>query len=340
MNVNCHISGLGVSVPEHTLTNQDLEKIMDTSDEWIVTRTGIKNRHIVQDNENISDYAFLAAVKAMDEAKITPSQITHLLVATCTPETLSPSMSCIIAQKLGLSSYSGLQLISPNSQSLVCFDFNAACSGFVYGLELARAFLALNTDAVILLITAECLSRRMNYQDRTTSVLFGDAAGACIIQAKGNALFHVLDVSIGADGDYKDLIRIGGGTDKKVQVGDSISEDFFLAMQGREVFKQAVRGMEQESLKLLQKNNLGVEDIDLFIAHQANLRIIEAVRERLGLSEEKVFTNLEKYGNTSATSILLAMAEAREQGLFKTGQKTLLTAFGAGLTWGSALLSS
>lgn len=340
MNINCHISGLGISVPENTLTNQDLEKIMDTSDDWIVTRTGIRNRHIVKEDETISDYAFLAAVKAIDEAKISPSQITHVLVATCTPETLSPSMACIIAQKLGLSSYSGLQLISKASPSLVCFDFNAACSGFVYGLELARAFLALNNDAVILLVTAECLSRRMNYQDRTTSVLFGDAAGACIIRAKGDALFNVLDVSIGADGDYKDLIRIGGGTDKKVQVGDTITEDFFLTMQGREVFKQAVRGMEQESLKLLQKNNLCVDDIDVFIAHQANLRIIDAVRERLGLSEEKVFTNLEKYGNTSASSILLAMVEAREQGLFSAGQKILLTAFGAGLTWGSALLSS
>lgn len=340
MNVNCHISGLGISVPETTLSNQELEKIMDTSDEWIVSRTGIKNRHIVKENENISDYAFLAAVKAIDDAKISPSQITHVLTATCTPEALSPGMSCIIAQKLGLSSYSGLQLISKASPGLVCFDFNAACSGFVYGLELARAFLALNNDSVILLIAAECLSRRMNYQDRTTSVLFGDAAGACIIRGKGDSLFNVLDVSIGADGDYKDLIRIGGGTDKKVQVGDTISEDFFLTMQGREVFKQAVRGMEQESLKLLQKNNLGVDDIDLFIAHQANLRIIDAVRERLGLSEQKVFTNLEKYGNTSAASILLAMAEAREQGLFKAGQKTLLTAFGAGLTWGSALLES
>lgn len=339
MNINCHISGLGTSVPEKILSNHDLEKIMDTSDEWIVTRTGIKNRHIVNDNENISEYAFAAAVKAIEEAHISPSEITHVLVATCTPETLSPSVACVVAEKLGLSSYSGLPLISSHNPGLVCFDFNAACSGFVYGLELARAFLALNNDATILLVTAECLSRRMNYQDRTTSVLFGDAAGACIIRAKGDALFSILDVSIGADGDYKDLIRIGGGSDKKVQVGDTITEDFFLTMQGREVFKHAVRGMAQESLKLLQKNNLSVEGIDLFIAHQANLRIIDAVRERLELPAEKVFTNLEEYGNTSAASIVLAMAEAREKGLLKAGQKTLLTAFGAGLTWGSALLS-
>lgn len=339
MSINCHISGLGISVPEKILSNHDLETIMDTSDEWIVTRTGIKNRHIVDDNENISEYAFVAAVKAIEEAQISPSEITHVLVATCTPETLSPSIACVLAEKLGLSSYSGLPLISSHNPGLVCFDFNAACSGFVYGLELARAFLALNNNAAILLVTAECLSRRMNYQDRTTSVLFGDAAGACIIRAKGDALFHILDVSIGADGDYKDLIRIGGGSDKKVQVGDTITEDFFLTMQGREVFKHAVRGMAQESLKLLQKNDLCVEDIDLFIAHQANLRIIDAVRERLELPAEKVFTNLEEYGNTSASSIVLAMAEARDKGLLKAGQKTLLTAFGAGLTWGSALLS-
>lgn len=339
MNIHCHISGLGVSVPETILSNHDLEKIMDTSDEWIVTRTGIKNRHIVKDTENISEHAYIAAVKAIEEAQISLSEITHVLVATCTPETLSPSVSCILAEKLGLSAYSGLPLISFHNPGLVCFDFNAACSGFVYGLELSRAFLALNKDAVILLVTAECLSRRMNYQDRTTSVLFGDGAGAGVIRATGDALFHILDVSIGADGDYKDLIRIGGGTDKKVQVGDSISEDFFLTMQGRDVFKHAVRGMAQESLKLLQKNNLHVEDIDLFIAHQANLRIIDAVRERLELPPEKVFTNLEEYGNTSAASILLAMAEARDKGLLKAGQKTLLAAFGAGLTWGSALLS-
>ena len=340
MNVNCHISGLGVSVPDKILTNQDLEKIMDTSDEWIVTRTGIKTRHIVKDNENISDYAFLAAVKAIEEAQISFSEITHVLVATCTPETLSPSVACVLAEKLALSAYSGLQLISSHNPGLVCLDFNAACSGFVYGLDLARAFLALNPHATILLVAAECLSRKMNYQDRSTSILFGDAAGACIISAKGNALFRLLDVSVGADGDYKDLIRIGGGTDKKVQVGDTISEDFFLTMQGREVFKYAVRGMAQESLKLLHKNALQAEDIDLFIAHQANLRIIDAVRERLQLPQEKVFTNLDKYGNTSAASIVLAMAEAREQGILKKGQKIVLTAFGAGLTWGSALLAS
>lgn len=339
MSVTCHIAGLGVSVPENTLSNFDLEKIMDTSDEWIVTRTGIKNRHVLSDNENISDYAAAACKKALAEAKVSPSEITHLLVATCSPETLSPSVACIVAEKLGLSSYSGLSLISENSPGLFCFDFNAACSGFIYGLELSRAFLALNDNATVLLVTAESLSRRMNYRDRTTSVLFGDGAGAVIIRSRGEHLFKVLDVSVGADGDYKDLIRIGGGTDKKVQVGDIITEDYFLTMQGREVFKHAVRGMAQESQKLLARNDLSVEDIDLFIAHQANLRIIEAVGERLNISRDKVFTNLEKYGNTSASSIVLAMAEAKEKGILKKGQKTLLTAFGAGLTWGSALLA-
>lgn len=338
MSMTCQIAGLGVSVPENTLSNFDLEKIMDTSDEWIVTRTGIKNRHVLKDGENISRCAEEACKAAMAEAGISPSEITHLLVATCTPETLSPSTACILAEKLGLSKYTGLPLISENNPSLVCFDFNAACSGFVYGLELSRAFLALNKDAVVLLVTAESLSRRMNYNDRTTSVLFGDGAGAVVIRAEGEHVFKILDVSIGADGDYKDLIRIGGGTDKKVAVGDTITEDFFLSMQGREVFKHAVRGMAQESLKLLSKNGLSVDDIDLFIAHQANLRIIEAVGERLNISQDKVFTNLEKYGNTSASSIVLAMAEAREKGLLKKGKKTLLTAFGAGLTWGSALI--
>lgn len=339
MNSICYIAGLGTSVPHTTLSNFDFEKIMDTSDEWIVTRTGIKNRHVLAKEQNVSDIAYEASIKAIQDAKIDKSEITHILVATCSPQNLSPSVACLIAEKLGMSSVSGLQTISPKNPSLVCFDFNAACSGFIYGLELARAFLMLHRNATILLVTAEGLSRRLNYQDRTTSILFGDAAGAVILRDHGDYLYNVIDVSIGADGDYKDLIRIGGGTELQAKVGDRIDDTFFLSMQGREVFKHAVRGMTQESLKLLERNHLAISDIDLFIAHQANMRIIEAVGERLGIAKDNVFTNLEKYGNTSASSILLAMDEAREKGILKKGNKTLLTAFGAGLTWGSALLS-
>ena len=317
MNSICYIAGLGTSVPQKSLSNYDFEKIMDTTDEWIVSRTGIKNRHVLAEGQNISDIAYEASIRAIQDAKIDKSEITHILVATCSPQNLSPSVACILAEKLGMSSLSGLQTISPQNPSLVCFDFNAACSGFIYGLELARAFLALHTNATILLVTAEGLSRRLNYQDRTTSILFGDAAGAVILRNHGEYLYKVLDVSIGADGDYKDLIRIGGGTELEAKVGDVLDESFFLSMQGREVFKHAVRGMTQESLKLLERNQLVIADIDLFIAHQANMRIIEAVGERLEISQDKVFTNLEKYGNTSASSIVLAMAEAREKGILK-----------------------
>ncbi len=339
MNSTCYIAGLGTSVPEKKLSNFDFEKIMDTSNEWIVSRTGIKTRHVLAEGQNISDIAYEASLKAIVDAKIDKSEITHILVATCSPQKLSPSLACILAQNLGLSSTSGLQTISTHNPSLVCFDFNAACSGFIYGLEIARAFLALHSNSTILLVTAEGLSRRLNFQDRTTSILFGDGAGAVILRNHGDYLYKVHDVSLGSDGDYCDLIQIGGGTEFEAKVGDVVDESFFLTMQGREVFKSAVRGMAQESLKLLEKNSLTVNDIDLFITHQANLRIIEAVGERLSISQDKVFTNLEKYGNTSASSILLAMEEAREQGKLKKGAKTLLTAFGSGLTWGSALLS-
>ncbi len=340
MNALCQIAGLGTYVPKEILSNQDLENMMDTSDEWIFTRTGIKERRILATSENASDAGFYAAQKAIEDAKIEAKDITHIFVASCTPDYLSPSVSCLIAQRLGLAEYSGVTKISIDSQSITCLDFNAACSGFVYGLEMARAYLALHENAVVLLVAAEAMSRRMNYEDRTTSVLFGDGAGAVIIKNNcEHPLFTLHDVSCGADGDLSDLIQIGGGSKMNAKVGDKIDESFFLTMQGRDVFKNAVRGMVQESQKVLERNNLTVNDIDLFIAHQANARILEAVASRLEIPEEKVFMNVSLYGNTSASSIPLALENARQQNLIKKGEKTLLTAFGAGLTWASALLS-
>ncbi len=335
----CQILSLETYIPEKILSNNDFEKMMDTTSDWIVSRTGIQERHILGDFENASDAGYQAAKKAMLSANISPSEITHLFVGTCTPEYLSPSVSCLIAQKLGLSDHSGLSTIGGHSKSLTCLDFNAACSGFIYGLDMARAFLSLYPDATILLVVTEAMSRRMNYEDRGTSILFGDGAGAVILRSNAqNAIFSVNDVSLGSDGNYSSLITIGGGTAKKVKLNDSIDEDYFLSMQGREVFKHAVKGMVLDCQKILERNNLTVHDIDYFIAHQANSRILTAVAERLEIPEHKVFMNLEHYGNTSAASIAIAMREAMDNNLLQN-KKVLLTAFGAGVTWASALIS-
>lgn len=348
MNNFCTIHGLGSYLPKRILKNSDLEKIMNTSDEWIVTRTGICERHILADTENTSDIAYYAAQNALEDAGIDATDITHIFVATCTPDMLTPSVACLVAAKLGLSASTGVQTISKDSKSITCFDFNAACSGFVYGLEIARAFLSLDDKAIILFIAAEGLSRRMNYKDRGTSILFGDGAGAVILGAHNNSLlakktceniFSVDDVTCGADGDLFSLIEIGGGTSLKVQTGDTIGDDFFLTMQGQDVYKQAVRCMVKESKKILERNNLSINDIDLFIAHQANARIIEAVAERLAMPSHKVFMNLQSVGNTSAASIPLAMVDAKKAGLLQKNKRILLTTLGAGLTWGCALLS-
>ena len=223
---------------------------------------------------------------------------------------------------------------------VMCMDFNAACTGFVYGLELARATLSLHPEAVILLVACESLSRRTNFTDRATCVLFGDAAGAVVLRSScEKPLWKVADVSCASDGSLRELIQIGGGTAAHIKVGDSIGPEWFVSMQGMAVFKHAVRNMAEESQSLLERNGMGFEDVDLFIPHQANLRIIKAVGERLGLGEDKVFANVQHYGNTSAATLPVAMDDARKTGRLEPGQKVLLTSFGSGMTWGSALLA-
>ena len=333
MNNPCYICGLGSSVPSRVLTNADLEKMVETSDEWITARTGIKERHILDDDANGSDCGVEAARAALAEAGLAPEDVTHLFVATCTPEHLSPSTSCVIAGKLGISASSG------RMGRVMCMDFNAACTGFVYGLELARATLALHPEAVILLVSCEALSRRTNFTDRATCVLFCDAAGAAVLRSScEKPLWEVADVSCSSDGSLRELIQIGGGTAARIEVGSAIGPDWFISMQGMAVFKHAVRSMAEESLALLERNGMSFADVDLFIPHQANLRIIKAVGERLGLGEDKVFANVQHYGNTSAATLPVAMADARRSGRLSPGMKVLLTSFGSGMTWGSALL--
>ncbi|MBS5050252.1 MAG: 3-oxoacyl-ACP synthase [Desulfovibrionaceae bacterium] len=333
MNTHSHICGLGSFIPERILTNQDLEGMLDTSDEWITSRTGIRTRHILDDDANASDAGAAAAAAAIRDAGLEAKDITHIFVATCTPDFLCPSVACLIADKLGLSSAQ-----EPRCGAVMCFDFNGACSGFLYGLELARATLALHPDAVVLLVGAEALSRRMNFGDRSTCVLFGDGAGAVVLRGDGKGLWGVRDVSCCSDGSFHKLITVGGGTSMRVKPGEPVPDEFFISMQGREVFRHAVRCMTAESKKVLERNKLTVDDIDLFIAHQANLRIIEAVGSRLAMPEDKVFVNVHKFANTSAATLPVALDDARAQGRLKPGMRVLLTTFGGGMTWGAALL--
>ena len=326
MSINCYIHGFGAYAPERILTNDELAAKVDTSDEWISTRTGIKRRHILADDEQASDAGAHAAREALAEAGIALSAVTHLLYGTCTPDRLCPATACIIAAKLGIA-------------DVAAYDFNAACSSFLYGLLQSRALLAVEPDARILLVCGEGLSRRLDWRDRSTCVLFGDGAGAVLISGhREGALARLEDVICAADGKLWELITIGGGSARRYEPGDPVNEDFFLSMQGREVFKHAVRHMEQVCKDILARNALSVKDVQLLVPHQANIRIIEAVSSRLDFPAERVFTNLADYGNTSAASVPLALYDARKQGRMPSGARVLMTTFGSGLTRAAGLL--
>ncbi|WP_279062276.1 beta-ketoacyl-ACP synthase III [Bilophila wadsworthia] len=328
-----HIQGLGTYVPTKRITNVDLMSLVDTNDEWIVSRTGIKARHMLADDENGSDAGTEAALKALEDAGIAAEDITHVLTATCTPDYLCPSTACIISGKIG-------------SHGAMAFDLNAACTGFVYGLDVANSILAGKPEAKVLLVGSEAFTRRLNWEDRTTCILFGDGAAAAVL-TNGDAgtpkrclpsAPRLRDVRCGADGRQYPLLTVGGGTNRNYKPGDPVQDDFYLQMHGREVFKQAVRSLSAVCSELLEDNGLTLEDIDLFIPHQANLRIIEAVGDRLKLGSEKIFVNLDEYGNTSAASIPLGIGDACAQGRIRPGSRVLLSAFGGGFTWGAALL--
>ena len=328
-----HIQGLGTYVPTKRITNVDLMSLVDTNDEWIVSRTGIKARHMLADDENGSDAGTEAALKALEDAGIAAEDITHVLTATCTPDYLCPSTACIISGKIG-------------SHGAMAFDLNAACTGFVYGLDVANSILAGKPGAKVLLVGSEAFTRRLNWEDRTTCILFGDGAAAAVL-TNGDAgtpkrclpsAPRLRDVRCGADGRQYPLLTVGGGTNRNYKPGDPVQDDFYLQMQGREVFKQAVRSLSAVCSELLEDNGLTLEDIDLFIPHQANLLIIEAVGDRLKLGSEKIFVNLDEYGNTSAASIPLGIGDACAQGRIRPGSRVLLSAFGGGFTWGAALL--
>lgn len=327
MTSPCLLRGFGAYTPERILTNADLESMVETTDEWITTRTGIRQRHVVAPGQAASDLAVEAARAALVDAGLEATDLTHILVATCTPDASCPNTACIVACKLGIS-------------GVMALDCNAACSGFLYGLSLAQGLVAAQPGARVLLIASEALSLRCNWKDRTTCVLFGDGAGATIVtrdaRNEGDAVLE--DLIVTSDGSLGNLLTIGGGTAHPYKIGDPITEEYFVSMQGRDVFKHAVRSMANVSKALLERNGLTMDDVDLVIPHQANLRIIEAVGDRLGVAAEKVFVDVQDFGNTSAASIPIALADARAKGRIAPGMRVLLTTFGGGFTWGAALL--
>jgi 3-oxoacyl-[acyl-carrier-protein] synthase-3 len=321
----CSIAGVGAYVPEKILTNADLEKMVDTSDEWITTRTGIKQRRIAATNEYTSDIAMKAAQAAMKNAGITADQIDLIIVATITPDMPFPSTACLVQNKLG-------------AKRAAAFDLEAACSGFIYAMEIGQQFIMSRTYETVLVIGAEKLSAITDWSDRNTCVLFGDGAGAAILQNRPGA-HGLLTAVMGADGDKADLLFMEGGGSRCPATVDSVTaRRHYLRMEGKETFKNAVQAMLNAAQEALRRCEISISQIKCIIPHQANRRIIDAVGERLGAKPEQLFVNLEKYGNTSAASVAIALNEAVESGRIQRGDLILLVVFGAGLTWGAAVI--
>ena len=324
------ILGIGGYLPGNVLTNEELSRMVDTTDEWIMARTGIKQRHIAARGETNTDMGLAASVKALADAGLTAGDITHVVYATCTGEYITPSASCLISHKLGIS-------------GRYAVDLNAACCGCLFGLVAARGLIAAEPKAKVLLVAAEALSSRTNWHDRSTCVLFGDGASALVLGADENAprkLATLVDIETASDGSLGPLLHFGGPRESgyPYALGDPVGEDYFISMNGRDVFKHAVRNMAAISKQVLERNHMTIEDVDILFPHQANLRIIEAVGNRLGIDPAKVYITVENTGNTSAASIPLAIEDARKQGLIRPGTKALCCTFGGGLTWSAALL--
>ena len=319
------IIGTGSYAPERVLTNEDLTQIVDTSDEWITSRTGIKERHIVAPGEATSDMGAAAAKKAIEDAGIDPSEIDLIFVGTASPDMPFPSASCLIQDKIG-------------AKNAFCVDLNAACSGFIYALDTARHYLAGSGKKTGLVIGAETITNFVDWEDRTTCVLFGDGAGAVLIRAEEGE-GGIQDAILGSDGSLNELLMIPAGGSRKPITKDTVGDnDANIKMAGREVFKHAVTNMSAAATEVLERNGLTTDDVALVIPHQANARIVGAIAQKLDLSEDRMFMNVQKYGNTSAASIGLAMDEAAREGRLQPGDKVMLVAFGGGFTWGAMLL--
>lgn len=324
--MNVRITGTGSALPGKILTNAELEQLVDTSDEWITTRTGIKERRIAADGEYTSTFAAEAARRAMDMAGVHPEEIDLIILGTITPDFPFPATACIVQDLIG-------------AVNATAFDISAACSGFIYGLSIAEKYLRSGSVKKILVIGSEVLSRIVDWQDRNTCVLFGDGAGAVVLEASDGD-HSLLSTHTFSSGAYWNLLyQPGSGSRHPATDSRTIDERLiYLKMEGNDVFKHAVRSMEEAALKAIETNGLSPSDISLLIPHQANQRIIDATSKRLGLGPDRLFTNLHRYGNTSSASIPIAIDEANRQGIIKSGNKLLLVAFGGGFTYGSALL--
>ncbi len=319
------ILGTGKYVPERVLTNEDLEKMVDTNDEWITTRTGIKERRIAAEDQASSDLAYEASLKALDAAGITAEEIDLIIVATITPDMFFPSTACILQDKLG-------------AKKAAAFDLSAACSGFIYGLANAVNFIASGIYKYALVVGSECLSKITDYTDRNTCILFGDGAGAVVL-GPGEEGKGFLSFELGADGSGGELLKLKGGGSRHPSSQETIDQKMhYIDMNGREVFKFAVKVMNSAAEEALKKAGLDKSDVDLLVPHQANIRIIQSSLNRLQLSEDKCIINLDKYGNVSAASIPIALAEAVEQNKINDGDVVVLVGFGGGLTWGASVL--
>lgn len=322
---SCSILSVGAYVPERVLTNLDLEKMVDTTDEWITTRTGIKERRIAAEAEYTSDLAAKAAQKAMARAGIQAEEIDLVIVATITPDMPFPATACLVQHKIG-------------ARKAAAFDVEAACSGFIYAMEIGQQFIMSRTYNTVLVIGAEKLSTIVDWKDRNTCVLFGDGAGAAILQNRPNA-HGLLTACMGAEGDKAEMLCMpGGGSRCPASIKSVTSGLHFLRMDGKETFKSAVTAMYTAGREALRRCELDITQIKCIIPHQANRRIIDAVGERLGAKPEQVFVNVNKFGNTSAASVAIALDEAVESGCIQRGDLILLVVFGAGLTWAAAVI--
>lgn len=319
------IVGTGSYVPENILTNADLEKMVETSDEWIVSRTGIKERHIADKGTPTSELCYQAALRALEDAKVAPEEIDLVIIPTVTPDYPFPATACLVADRLG-------------AKKAAAFDLEAGCSGFLYGLAVASQFIATGMYKTVLVIGAETLSKIMNWEDRGTCILFGDGAGAAVLQAVEDG-YGFLTFELGADGSGSNLLyQEAGGSYLPASPETVANKQHSISMVGNDVFKFAVRIMEEVTERVLAKTGLAMENVDLLVPHQANIRIVDSAVKRLGIAPERVMVNLDRYGNMSAASIPVALDEAVKTGRASYGDIVVLVGFGAGLTWGGTVL--
>ncbi|MEK8132013.1 beta-ketoacyl-ACP synthase III [Paenibacillus filicis] len=319
------IIGTGKYVPDRVLTNRELESMVETNDEWIVTRTGIRERRLASSEQATSDLAYEASIRALEAAGVSPEELDLIIVATITPDMAFPSVSCLLQHRLG-------------AKKAAAFDLSAACSGFIYGLANGSNFIATGVYKHVLVVGAECLSRITDYTDRNTCILFGDGAGAVVLGEVGEGR-GFKSFELGADGSGGSLLQVAAGGSRCPATPETLAgKGHYIYMAGSEVFKFAVRIMGNAAEEALRKAGMDKSDIDLLVPHQANIRIIQSSLQRLELPAEKCMINVDKYGNMSAASIPVALAEAVEQGRVKEGDSLVLVGFGGGLTWGASAL--